>query len=372
MSDSYSRAPEWITSDDHLRDWCARADGGRILAIDTEFERQRTYFAELCLIQVASSDAIACIDTLALDGLDALRALFAAPQTTRILHAARQDLEVLHHAGAPLAAPLLDTQIAAALGGFNDQIGYADLVYELLGIALDKSQTRTDWRRRPLSAAQLSYAADDVRHLPAVAASLCQRLEQLGRLPWLEEDCRNLNAVEVIDPPASEAWQRVKGLQGLPPAAFARARTLATWREGEARARDLPRGWVLKDSELLVVALRAPHDVRALGRVLEGNPAFVRRHGDALLEVLENAPDETTAMPQSAGPPTPAQRERAKTCAGHLKARAAELGLQPAVLLTRREIEAIVSGRLPPRLREGWRAQVLDGLLDEFLAPAAA
>lgn len=372
MTDRYVRAPEWITSHDHLRDWCARVEDDNILAIDTEFERQRTYFAELCLIQVASSDVIACIDTLALDDLDAMRELFAAPQTTRILHAGRQDLEVLHHAGVPLSPPLLDTQIAAALAGFNDQIGYADLVSELLGITLDKSQTRTDWRRRPLSAAQLSYAADDVRHLPAVAASLCERLERLGRLSWLEEDCLNINAVEVLDPPASEAWQRVKGLQNLPPAAFARGVALATWRESEARARDLPRGWVLKDSELVDVASQAPCDVRALARLLEDNPSAVRRHGEALLEILETSPDSITAVPSAAGPPSPEHRERAKACAKFLKERAAALGVQPAVLLTRREIEAVVSGRLPPRLREGWRVQVLDDLLDAFLASAEA
>src|SRR5690606_30849740 len=139
--------PEWITDEGALLAWGAAVAPGSWLAIDTEFERQRTYFAELCLVQLATPGRIACVDVLAFAASPGLAALFGRTDVRKTLHAARQDLEVLHQAGAPLAAPLFDTQIAAALIGCNEQIGYADLVRELLGIEIDKSQTRTDWRR---------------------------------------------------------------------------------------------------------------------------------------------------------------------------------------------------------------------------------
>jgi len=367
MIDTRGPAPDWITDEAQLQDWCSKSADDGVLAIDTEFERQRTYFAELCLVQLACGGNVACIDTLALGSTQTLAALFGRPDKRKIIHAARQDLEVLLYAGAAVAAPIEDTQIAAALAGYSDQIGYADLVREILGVAVDKSQTRTDWRRRPLSAAQLDYAADDVRFLPELAAVLRERLDSLGRLAWYAEDCQDINAVALLDPPVSDAWQRVKGLGGLSGVTLARGIALATWREEQARARNLPRGWVLKDNELLAVVTRMPGNTRELTAVLDDNPAFVRRDGADVLELLA-ATDPSmlpAALPEP--PPTPAQREQAKACASAMRGRAKELGLEPAVLLTRREIESIVAGRVPSRLSSGWRGQVLGDVVAKFL-----
>ena len=359
--------PVWITEEAQLVDWCSQTANSSALAIDTEFERQRTYFAELCLVQLACDGAVACIDTLALASSQALGAVLGGTDRRKIIHAARQDLEVLLHAGAAVAGPIEDTQIAAALAGFSDQIGYADLVHEILGVVLDKSQTRTDWRRRPLSAAQLEYAADDVRFLPELATLLRERLERLGRLAWYAEDCQDINAPALLDPPVGDAWQRVKGLGSLSGPPLARAIALATWREEQARARNLPRGWVLKDSELLAVVTQAPAHTRALSAVLDDNAAFVRRDGAAVLDLLAAADPAMLPAPLPEAPPSAAQRDQAKAFASAMRRRAAELGLEPAVLLTRREIESIVAGRLPSRVSRGWRGEVLGDIVARFL-----
>ncbi|MEQ8492764.1 MAG: ribonuclease D, partial [Gammaproteobacteria bacterium] len=192
MSHHPTSAFAYLAEPGAIAAWLAGCDPQAPLAIDTEFERQRTYFARLCLVQIACAERIALIDTLAVDDLTPLAGVLAAPGRCKLLHAARQDLEVLYHAGLVLGPPLVDTQVAAALAGFDEQIGYAELVRELLGVTLDKSQTRTDWRQRPLSERQLHYAADDVRHLAALDAALGERLAALGREAWLEEECRTL------------------------------------------------------------------------------------------------------------------------------------------------------------------------------------
>lgn len=342
-----------------LQQWCDHTRDAGFAAIDTEFERSRTYFAQLCLVQVATDNAIACIDPM--DGID-LAPIFSnwgVPGRHKILHAARQDLEVLHFAGARDLTPLLDTQIAAALCGFSEQIGYAELAHELLGVTLDKSQTRTDWRRRPLSPRQLAYAADDVRHLGAISSELSARLEARGRLAWWHEDCARLYDPSVIDPPAAQAWQRVKGTSALGDAAFARAVALATWREETARQRNLPRGWVLKDAELVAVAERAPRTLRELGDALQGDARSVRRHGDTLLELLLNPP----AAPARNGPLSPAERKHVKALAADVTAVATALDMPPSCLLTRKEMEQLIRGSQPARLDSGWRRQELATVL---------
>jgi len=357
MDNPYAAAPEWITDEAALAAWCAAVPAGAELAIDTEFERQRTYYAELCVVQLAAAGRIACVDMLALGASPALAALFARRDLRKLAHAARQDLEVLAQTGALPTPPFHDTQIAAALVGFDEQIGYAELLRAELDVEIDKSQTRTDWRQRPLSAAQLAYAADDVRYLPALAARLDARLAALGRSGWFEEDCREALRAASTSPPPAAAWQRVKGLAGLPAAAFARGAALAAWRETQAQAANLPRGWVLKDAELVAIAAAGAGDRAALAALLPDNPAFVRRHGASVCALLAAPPEPAGAPPGAA--PSPAERARGKACAARLRARAEALGVQPAILMTRREIEALVRGERPQRLVDGWRAEVL-------------
>ena len=368
MSDSRSDHDAYISDPARLAEWLAACAPSAPLALDTEFERQRTYFAQLCLVQIACAGRIALVDTLALDNLQPLVTILAEPGRRKLLHAARQDLEVLYFAGLRTIEPLSDTQIAAALAGFDEQIGYAELVHQVLGITLDKSQTRTNWRQRPLSAQQLHYAAEDVRHLAALDTALGERLAALGRTEWLAEECRELCAPTLIDPPVADAWQRVKGLPALDAEAFARGVALARWREQRARDRDLPRGWVLKDAEILALAAAAPASRSELAAVLADNPAFVRKHAESVLEVMRERLDEDDPArgAQSGGPPSAAARQRAKACAARVRTRAAELGIGPSLLLTRRDIERLVAGQVPPRATAGWRAALLADVIDEF------
>ena len=371
MSDSRSEHFDYLTDPASLADWLGACEPAAPLALDTEFERQRTYFAQLCLVQIACAERIALLDTLALDDLEPLAGILADPARRKLLHAARQDLEVLHFAGVAIAAPLVDTQIAAALAGFDEQIGYAELVQRVLGITLDKSQTRTNWRQRPLSALQMHYAADDVRHLAALDTALGERLAALGRTAWLTEECRELSAPALLDPPVEDAWQRVKGLAAVDGAGFARGVALARWRERRARERDLPRGWVLKDAEILALAGAGPCSRAELAAVLTDNPAFVRKHADTVLDLMRVglADDDPARGAQPGGPPSVADRQRAKACAARVRARAAELGIGASLLLTRRDIEHLVAGQVPSRAAAGWRAPLLADVVDEFGSP---
>ena len=200
-----------------VESWPAEA----ALALDTEFVRERTYYPKLCLVQVAAGDSLALIDPLAIADARTLAAALADPRRPKLLHAARQDIEALLPLTVIPLAPVFDTQIAAALLGFASQIGYADLVHQLLGVELAKGHARTDWARRPLSPEQLAYAADDVRYLPALAALLDERLITSGRRRWMEEESAALTEISLYRVEPAEAWRRLKGLERMKPAAQA-------------------------------------------------------------------------------------------------------------------------------------------------------
>lgn len=358
-----------IVDDATLSRWCDGAIDASFVALDTEFERQRTYFAQLCLIQVSIPGAVACIDPLAGLDLGTLFDFLALSSRTKIIHAARQDLEVLHFAGATPVEPLFDTQVAAALAGFPEQIGYADLVQDLLAVQVDKSQTRTNWRQRPLTDKQLHYAADDVRHLGALREALLDQLKKQDRVSWLQEECASVRGEEVIDPPATSAWQRVKGVSSIPDKAFRRAIGLAAWRETAARQRDLPRSWVLKDNDLIAIALRNPGDKRALAAAIQSDTATVRRDGHDIIDVLNAANSDDAPLPARPAALTGDERRAAKQLAAEVQQLAARLEINSSVLLTRKESEQIVRGQLPDRIENGWRGQVLREIVERFCGP---
>lgn len=350
----------FIAAQDALEALCAQLQDAPWLGLDTEFERSRTFYAELCLVQIAAPGVLACIDPFAVESLAPLMAVLAGTGAVKQLHAARQDLEVLYQIDGRLPAPLLDTQIAAGLAGFADNIGYADLVQQLLGVTLDKSQTRTDWRQRPLTPAQLDYAAADVLHLEPISTMLADKLEALGRSAWLVEDCRSLLAIEQYRQPPESAWQRLRGLSNLTGEAQARAVALAAWRESTAQGRNLPRGWVLKDDELLSLASKVPANARALAEQMANN-GNVRRHAEAIVDLL-HAPTANLAAPPSKRLTASgrAHLKRLSACAQELAQR---LGISASILVTRRELESLIFDELPPRLRDGWRGAELGELL---------
>jgi ribonuclease D len=340
------------------------------LALDTEFMRERTYVAELALVQLAGETDVELVDPLSGLDLGPLSVLLSAPAQLKVLHAARQDIEVLLPVTRLPLAPLLDTQIAAALLGMPAQIGYADLVGRELGQSLDKGQARTDWTRRPLSAAQLKYAADDVRWLLPLAARLEERLASAGRLGWLREDCAQLTDAALYRVEPREAWQRLRGIESLPVAEQQRLRALAEWREARALRRNLPRGWVLADDALRLIARGAPRDLtslRALGAIADGT---VDKLGREILAALDGAaasfPDDI--VQRTDGRPAAEEQARGKRLGARLRAIAAELELAPEVLATQRDLRRIARGDPPAVVLSGWRRELLGASLGEELA----
>jgi ribonuclease D len=329
------------------------------IALDTEFLRERTYRAQLCLVQLATPDDVACVDPLALDDLAPLAGVLAAPSVLKVMHASRQDLEVLLPV-AGLTRPVFDTQIAASLTGLPAQVGYAEAVRRLLGKQLDKSHTRTDWSRRPLSAEQLEYALDDVRYLLPLAALLQEQLERLGRLQWLEEELRALDDARSLTIEPEEAWLRLKGLRDLDPARERLARALAAWRERNAVEHNRPRGWILDDAVLREVVMRVPRTLQALAQVAEMPAGLVKRRGAELLACVEaaNVPDPPPPAPPRPRP-DPLKSALVKKLGGICQEVARELDLVPEVLATRRDLERLVDGQRDGTLLRGWRRTVL-------------
>ena len=339
-----------------LQRWCDETPPASTFALDTEFERQKTFFAELCLLQLKQGERIALIDPFAVD-LVPVRELAADSSHTWLVHAGRQDLEILFELECRFSGQVLDTQVAAALCGYPEQIGYADLVERLLTIALAKTQTRTDWRRRPLSSEQLSYAADDVRYLPQVATLLQARLTELDRHQWFEQDCAAAQAVVTADSSPESAWERVKGIGKLTDAAFGRAISLAAWREQEARARNRPRGWILSDADLILCAQQNPADKRELSDVLAHEAGVVKRRGTAVLDALQSPPP--AELPRRPAKPDPATRAASKQLAAYVREVATGLGLESSVLMRRKDIELAAQQQLPRQFIDNWRYQLL-------------
>lgn len=350
-----------IHDDDRFLDLCTELQGITTLAIDTEFVRESTYYPRFCLLQVTAPQGTFCIDPLSLRSLTPLEALLDDQNACFILHSGRQDLEVLLQSTGRLPSTMLDTQIAAGLAGYHEQIGYAALVEEITGIQLSKEQTRTDWSQRPLSRAQLHYAADDVIYLDRIVGVLAEKLERLGRTAWWKEDSTALLAPTLYDFPTQDAWKKVRGLLDLPPKALARALTIAQWREEAAQALNIPRSWVLRDESLVHWA--------ELGEI---SPNAIRmrnisRHTQQeMTETLERqlaseGPIDfaLTLSQSSRGKADPARKNLIKKLSERNLLCANELGITPSVLATRKDLEALIDQPERCRLLQGWRQRVI-------------
>ncbi len=256
-----------ITTNDELAAFCARLRQAPSVTVDTEFMRERTYWSILCLLQFASAEEVRAVDPLA-EGLD-LAPVFELMDdrgVLKVFHAARQDLEIFHHLTGRVPAPIFDTQLAAMVTGFGDNVGYETLVNKLANASIDKSSQFTDWSRRPLSQRQIDYALDDVIHLRPIHRKLTAKLAENGRSRWLDEEMAVLAdpATYIIEP--DEAWRRLK-IRNRKPSYLAVLKSLAAWREREAQSRDLTRNRVLRDEAIQEIAAERPSDEAGLGRL---------------------------------------------------------------------------------------------------------
>lgn len=342
-----------------LEDALRALETSAFVALDTEFMRESTYYPKLCLVQVASLDYCALIDPLVLDDLQPLWGFLSARTRPKVLHAARQDLEVLA-VRAPHAipmGPIFDTQIAAALLGQSAQIGYGALVTLRLGISLAKGHTRTDWARRPLSAEQLDYAADDVRHLASLYVNLRAALEQEGRLEWLEYETLDLEREDAYKIDPQQAWKRLKGLDRLRPEQRATAKLLARWREELAIKHDRPRGWILSDEALREISERMPRDQQALEQIRSLPEGVIRKRAAELIELVARGEQMkvTEADVQRIMRPEPAQLALVTKLMNFVRGHAHALQVSPELLATRRDVEQLVFSGKTEHLLDGWR-----------------
>ena len=338
---------------------CEQLRGSEWLALDTEFIREKTYYPQLCLIQVCNGEVAACIDPLKLSDLQPILDILYDGRILKVLHAARQDLEIFLHDYRRLPMPVFDTQPAAALLGHGDQIGYVNLVKVLLDVQLPKDQSRTDWSRRPLEKQQLRYALDDVIYLGELYLHMRGHLFDRERLQWLAADFATLADPRTYSPDPQGMWKRTKGKQMLRGRQLAVLQRLAAWREIQARERDLPRKWVLKDDALVELSRRMPRDAEGLSKIRGLEPGQIRREGGALIRQI----DEAANLPREQWPederrPTPltAQQEAMVdllTAASRLIAERHQLS--PQAITTRKELEKFVRGEADCILLEGWR-----------------
>jgi ribonuclease D len=345
------------------RQWAAAP----VLGLDTEFVRTNTFYHRLGLIQVTDGRTSWLVDPLAARDLSPLAAVFRAPGV-KVLHSASEDVEVFFRALGVLPEPLFDTQIAGAMAGAGAFLSYQKLVAAYLGVELAKEETRTDWIARPLTAGQLAYAAEDVVHLLPLYERLTGELAALGRVSWVFEDSAALLDTSRFQEDDESAYLRIKGAGRLDRRQLGTLQALASWREKEARRRDLPRNFVLKEGLLLDLATRRPQEEADLRRLSSFDPRQAARDGATWLQLLAEAGERPDAElpPRISGKPfSPAVRELETRLRDKVRERAAELNVPPEILAPRRALDALLRlnlGRPDPRLPrelEGWRRSAI-------------
>jgi len=301
--------PTLIETTDVLRALCERLATEAFVTVDTEFMRERTYWPELCVVQLAGAHEVAIIDAQAPDlDLSALGALLADPAVMKVFHAARQDVEIFVLRFGDVPKPLFDTQIAAMVAGFGEQVGYDALVASLAGGSIDKAHRFSDWAARPLSASQITYAAADVTYLREVYSKLRRRLEQDGRLEWVAEEMADLADPAKYRPDPDAMWERLRPRSGNR-RFLGMVQALAAWREREAQRVNIPRQRLLRDEGLLEIAATAPDTPEALSRARGVSRGFAEgRTGASLLAAIA----EAKALPEDALPEAPRSRNGAR------------------------------------------------------------
>lgn len=342
----------------------ARAE--RWIGLDVEFASDRTYFAKLALVQASAGERCVLIDPVRRSpDMAPLAELLADPQVVKVLHSPDQDLPILSRAlDVPTVRNVFDTQIAAAVAGVGDgaQIGYAWLVEEFTGVELPKGARRTDWLRRPLSPTQIEYALDDVRHLRLLWERLLERLRQLDRVHWVQEDCLRFEAEELYRPDPLQAWKKVKGASGVnDPDDRAVLQELAAWREKRAERADRPRRWLVEDRPLIDLSRTHPRPSRpsTVAQIAELTERQERQWAREMTDAI--ARGEQSADPGPAGPGrlTKSDEARARRLMEAVKVRALELEIAAPALATANDARAIaLHGRqADARALTGWRRQ---------------
>lgn len=341
-----------------------------ILAVDTEFFRETTYFPHLGLVQVANSKIVACIDPLAFDAKASIASLLLNQDITKVFHSCSQDMEVLKLYLGELPCPILDTQIAASLIDESEQVSYAKLVEAECGVSLDKSQTRTNWLKRPLTAKQLEYAADDVFYLYQLIKILSTKLTTLGRNDWFLEDCQSLcDSPEQYEPNLKSCGTRVKGTHKMPAFELAIINSVANWREQLAIDKDLTRRRALPDNEIVLIAETRPESVAQLSEIGQ----ITRYLKPDEIESLMSTTKQSYLIPESDWPVksrnrlAPEDKDKLKILHNFIDKKAADLKISATTLCSRKEITSLFNNVVDSRALRGWRLEIFGNELRDML-----
>ena len=360
----------YLSTQEELAAFCERAAPSKVLAVDTEFLREKTFFPKLCLVQVAAGEDIAAIDPILIEDLSPLAALFEDPSITKVFHACSQDLEVLLDGMGVECAPVFDTQLAAAFLGLRQQVSYASLVESYCGVRLPKAESLTDWSRRPLDPEQLSYAEDDVRYLPGIYDRMVSELVGRDRLSWVTPEMERLCDFSRIRRDPREAFLRLRRASSLTRRQLAVAREVCAWRERVAAERDIPRKWVISDEVVVEVCKRAPSSVERLRRI-RGIDQMAERDALSLVDAVARGvacpAEECPKMTRHARPSAEAEGVIDLMYAV-LRLVSEKSGVATQLIATRDDLLDFLLDRGSSRLAHDWRWELAGSTLDRLLA----
>jgi len=366
-------AHQYIDNPEDLRQLCSQLRAKPYVIVDTEFLRERTYRPELCLVQIKHEDIIACIDTIAIEDLSDLTELLLDDSIVKVFHAASQDLEIFYLLCKQVPSPLFDTQVAAPLLGYNEQIGYANLVREHLGIELAKTHTRADWTRRPLPDKQIQYALDDVIYLESLYLDMREKLNEQGRLAWLEPEFKDQADPYRYDQPAGDRWKKIRNVQRYKGPTLSVIQHLAKWREIKARETNQPRNWLMKDDVVLSIAQQQPDSVEELTHIRSLDRKTRDRFSQEIVDVVVSA----LQTPPEPHPPFKRKQKLNAQKLAQLQLltawtyqKSADLGIAPTLLAPQKLLEKMVTGDGRDAL-QGWRDPLVGDDLEALLSGEA-
>jgi len=361
---------QYIDSNDQLAGFYDSIKDARYCAIDTEFVREKTYYPILSLIQIASAERMACIDPLVIDDFSPLLSLLKNQNIIKVFHSPSQDLEILFQQFSVIPQPVFDTQLAAAVLGYDYQISYAGLVDQITGVKLEKKHTRANWNRRPLSQEEIDYAMDDVRYLLPAYEFLKSELDEKKRFAWIENDLLAMTSPSNYQVDTTDLWRRLKGVQKLKGVELQLASNLCQWREHLAQQKNLPRRWVVKDDLIIEIARIKPSTMSDLDSIRDINERFIDKHGNRILQIVARVDD----IPASKWP----RHHTKQSLSTHQQALgdclmalcrivAEDNKIALATLATRKDIDNLITNRKNSRLSQGWRFSMVGEKLLNFI-----
>ncbi|MGB1648651.1 MAG: ribonuclease D [Cycloclasticus sp.] len=353
--------PNYIDTQEQLIEFYSSIKKAPWLAIDTEFQREKTYRSILALIQIATPDTVAIIDPIACD-INPLLDILYDKNILKIFHAARQDQEIFYDLRGEPLAPVFDTQIAAPILGYPEQAGYARLVNDVLGVQLTKAHSRTDWLRRPLSEEQITYAADDVIYLAKLYPLLENQLKEKKRLDWLTPAFTDLCKPSLYANPPELAWKRIRAAKRLKGASLSILQKTAEWREILAQQKNIPRGWLIKDDLLIELTKLKPTTIDSLSSIRGISDKFTEKFGLAIIEIIAAA-IENKPVPKDIQKKPNKVSEKEEALADLLMAqvrlKAADANVNPSSLTSRKELIQLIQGQRDLELLTDWRNEMI-------------